>query len=92
MTDAYPTPIIVTDPGSGEQAVRFGQWLVEDGEFVLAGDRVAELLVRGVLLYVTAPVDGRVEMRWRAVGTVISPGTVIGLVHDSDRPDDDFAG
>lgn len=59
MTDA--TPIFVPDAGS--ESITFGQWLVGEGEAVTEGDRVAELLIPGTSIDVSAPRTGILHHR-----------------------------
>lgn len=59
MTDA--TPILV--PELGVTSAQFGQWLVGEGEAVTEGDRVAELLIPGASIDVSAPRTGILHHR-----------------------------
>lgn len=52
------TPVVVPDLGTRSQPVQLVQWLIDPGTFVHAGDRIAELLVAGVVFHLPAPVNG----------------------------------
>ena len=47
-------PIHLPVQVTADASARFGQWLVDEGGEVLAGDRLAEVLTSGVLVYVAA--------------------------------------
>jgi pyruvate/2-oxoglutarate dehydrogenase complex dihydrolipoamide acyltransferase (E2) component len=63
-----------------EGPVRVATWLVEPGDAVEAGDRVAEVLLPGVLVYVSAPAAGTFLRAERPAGTTASAGDVLGWI------------
>ena len=82
MPDAPFLPIPAPDPGrlpaGGAPAV--AGWLVEVGEAVRAGERVAELSVPGLLFDAVSPADGMLVRRNAAVGDRVTPGEPLGWV------------
>ena len=67
-------------PELGPEAVRFGLWLVEPGEHVYEGDRLAEVLLEGATVDVLAPTTGRLVERLAWPRDLVTPGQVLGLV------------
>lgn len=61
--------------------MQFGQWLVDSGEFVLAQDRVAEILVGCVLFHVSAPAEGILQHVVEREGIRLRPRETLGFVH-----------
>ena len=80
-------PIRLPEIVSADDECRFGQWLVDDGDSVLAGDRVAEILTRGVLVYVASPAEGTLIQRVISSGRPLSTGESIGeIVTNAEEP------
>jgi pyruvate/2-oxoglutarate dehydrogenase complex dihydrolipoamide acyltransferase (E2) component len=78
-------PVILPDLGAGP--VRFGLWLVELGDPVYQGDRVAEVWLTGVSVDIAAPVTGRFTDRVAWPRDVLTPGQVLGYVEpEEDGP------
>lgn len=72
------TPLLVPDLGS--PAVTFSLWHVAPGEPVRPGERVAEVLIPGAVVDVSAPVSGVLrECRVRA-GESLAVGQVLGVI------------
>ena len=82
-------PIRLPDLVSMDDGPVFGQWLVDDGDAVLAGDRVAEIVTTGVLIYVASPAEGTVARGDVSPGTDLRDGTTLGTIFVSggDSPD-----
>lgn len=74
------TRVPVRLPDLGEAAVRFGLWLVDPGEAVRAGDRLAEVLLEGATVDVTAPADGRLIERVAWPRDLVRPGDVLAVI------------
>jgi pyruvate/2-oxoglutarate dehydrogenase complex dihydrolipoamide acyltransferase (E2) component len=72
-------PVLLPDLG-GEEPVRVATWLVEPGETVETGDRLVEVLLPGVLVYVTAPAAGTLAAVERRQGAHAAPGDVLAWV------------
>ena len=75
MSDAIP--ILVPDLGT--ETVTFGLWLVADGERVSEGDRIAELLIPGACVDLSAPANGVVK---HGAGTsdIVRHGDTVGVI------------
>ena len=75
------TRIEVLDLGA---PATFGQWHVRAGDPVREGDRVAEVLIAGAVIDVSAPVSGALAERAARAGDALPPGTVIGTISDDE--------
>jgi pyruvate/2-oxoglutarate dehydrogenase complex dihydrolipoamide acyltransferase (E2) component len=75
------TRIEVPDLGA---PATFGQWHVRAGDRVREGDRVAEVLIAGAAIDVSAPVSGALVGRAAHPGDALPPGTVIGTIQDEE--------
>jgi pyruvate/2-oxoglutarate dehydrogenase complex dihydrolipoamide acyltransferase (E2) component len=71
------TPVTLPDLGA---AVRFGLWYVEVGDAVFEGDRLAEVLMEGASIAVTAPAAGRLVQRCAWPRDRLRPGQVLAIV------------
>jgi 2-oxoglutarate dehydrogenase E2 component (dihydrolipoamide succinyltransferase)/2-oxoisovalerate dehydrogenase E2 component (dihydrolipoyl transacylase) len=74
-------PIAVPDLGAAR--ARFSLWYVRAGDRVTAGDRVAEVLIPGAAIDVTAPVGGVLAERTARPNEPLEPGAVIGVIEES---------
>ncbi len=74
------TPIVLPDLGASGQPIRLAQWLIESGDGVIEGDRVAEVLVGGMLFHVSAPADGVVTRLIDTEGALLTPATTLGFI------------
>lgn len=72
--------IRVPDLDSGPQPLLLVQWLVDPGTEVLEGDRVAEVLVSGILFQVASPVAGRLARFEKGQRATVMSGEVIGWI------------
>jgi len=70
--------------GIDQQAVRVSAWLAEVGEHVEPGDRVVELLIRGMTFDLSAPVAGRLVTIEKHLDAAVLPGDVLGWI-ETDR-------
>ncbi len=67
-------------PELGTSPVRFGLWLVEPGDAVYAGDRLAEVLIAGASVDVNSPATGKLVERIAWPRDLLQPGQVLGFV------------
>lgn len=70
---------------SDEAPVRFGQWLAENGDAVHEGERVAEVLADGVLVYVTAPASGVLQCNDLSPGAEMTVASSLGMIRADDE-------
>jgi pyruvate/2-oxoglutarate dehydrogenase complex dihydrolipoamide acyltransferase (E2) component len=75
-------PVRLQDLGDGP--LRFGLWLVEPGEPVFEGDRLAEVLLPGAAIDVSSPVTGTLVERTVYPREAVSSGQVLGYVEAED--------
>lgn len=73
-------PLLVPEVGVSAGELRLSTWLVSLGEEVVAGDRIAELLVPGMTFDLAAPVSGRLVRQEKHPETALSPGERLGWI------------
>jgi len=71
-------PIAIPDLGSDR--IRFSLWFVSVGESVLAGDRIAEVLIPGACCDVVSPATGVLTAIHAQPGDVLQAGDVLGSI------------
>lgn len=76
--------VVVPDLGTHGAPIEFVTWLVPVQANVICGERIAELLVRGILFHLEAPVGGTLSMLRVAPGTVVSEGDVLAQIQHDD--------
>lgn len=72
-------PVRVPDLGT-DAGIRLVAWLVDEGEPVMEGDRIAELLITGLVVHVPAGGTGRMGPHRVPVGAAIAYGDEIGSI------------
>lgn len=73
-------------PDLGTSPVRFGLWLVEPGEYVYEGDRLAEVLLTGACVDVAAPATGTLVERLAWPRDPLTPGQILGHLEAEEEP------
>ena len=73
-------PVTVPDVGAAADELQFAQWLVDEGSTVNAGDRIAELMLPGVLISLAAPIDGVLARIAVAGRTRVTAGQVLAWI------------
>jgi pyruvate/2-oxoglutarate dehydrogenase complex dihydrolipoamide acyltransferase (E2) component len=74
-------------PDLGTNLVRFGLWVVEPGERVYEGDRLAEVLLAGASVDIAAPATGTLVERLAWPRDALTTGQVLGIVEvKSEEP------
>lgn len=82
-------PIVVPDIQTGTEALRLCGWRLDEGEFVVAGDPIIELVFPGIMFDVVAPGTGRLAELNAAIDSKVYPGDILGWIEnglDSDEP------
>jgi len=72
------TPLLL--PEMGSSAVTFSLWHVSVGERVRLGERIAEVLIPGAVVDVSAPVAGVLTECHMRLGDVLSAGQLLGVI------------
>jgi len=78
-------PVQLSDVLSKDAPVRFVQWLVDNGDTVYQGERVAEVLSGGVLVYVVAPASGAMRRENLRPGTELPVAGSLGVIRADDE-------
>lgn len=78
-------PISLPDVLSADEDIVFGQWLVEEGTAVMVGERVAEVLSAGVLVYVAAPAEGTLIRANIMPGSPLTITSTLGVIRSEEK-------
>lgn len=73
-------PITIPADAPPAEPLRLGEWTVEVGDSVEAGDVLVELICPGLALELTAPAAVVVTELSKSPETSVSPGDVIGWI------------
>jgi pyruvate/2-oxoglutarate dehydrogenase complex dihydrolipoamide acyltransferase (E2) component len=76
--------IILPEIGAGPHSIRVVQWLVDQNSEVLAGERLVEVAATGVLFVVSAPATGFLRSQAVGIDSIVSPGTLLGMIEVED--------
>jgi pyruvate/2-oxoglutarate dehydrogenase complex dihydrolipoamide acyltransferase (E2) component len=83
-------PVVAPDLQAGPDAAVLGQWHAEPGDRVFAGDALLELLVPGLTVSVSCPVDGILAEICRQASVALHPGEILAwVVPDAPERDDE---
>lgn len=77
--------IILPDLGLGDQQVRASVWLVDQGDEVVEGDRLLEVVASNVTIDIPAPATGVLEEHRVSEGDPLIPGQVLGVIAEEAR-------
>ena len=70
-------PISVPDLHAGDEPIRVSGWLIDEGDLVLAGELVVELLIPGLTIDVVAVSTGRLIEIIQPVDSPVHVGDVL---------------
>jgi pyruvate/2-oxoglutarate dehydrogenase complex dihydrolipoamide acyltransferase (E2) component len=84
-------PIVVPDLKSESEPIRVSGWLVDEGDLVLAGDLVVEVLLPGITFDVTAEATGRLIEISKLVDAEIRIGEILGWIEGTTDENMDAA-
>ena len=76
--------LLLPDLGVGDESVRVSGWLVDRGDLVIEGDRVAEVMISGVTFDVEAAQSGQLIEITKSVDATVSRGDVLGWLNSPD--------
>jgi pyruvate/2-oxoglutarate dehydrogenase complex dihydrolipoamide acyltransferase (E2) component len=72
------TAIYTPELGTGSQSLCISSWLIDIGDEVSSGDRVTELLVKGITFDVPSPTTGVLSQIEKPVDSFTKPGEILG--------------
>ena len=75
-------PIVVPEIGSGEEQLHISGWLADEGDLVLSGDIIAEVLIPGVVFEIAAESNGRLVEIKCPVDDKVAVGDILGWLDD----------
>lgn len=73
-------------PDLGTSPVKFSLWYVQQGDQMLEGDRVAEVLIPGLTFDIHAPISGRLIEKVAHPNDLLTSGQVVGVIEGSSNP------
>ena len=82
-----PIPIYVPDLGQDDQPANVCTWLVEPGDAVEEGDRLAEIVLPGIVFHVSASAAGTFVRRERPQGATVFRGDCLGFISPGTSPE-----
>jgi pyruvate/2-oxoglutarate dehydrogenase complex dihydrolipoamide acyltransferase (E2) component len=82
------TPIVVPDLRIGTETLVISGWLVDEGDLVIAGDIVVEVLIPGVTFDILAESTGQLVQIVKPVDVSVTAGEVIGWLDDETIEDE----
>lgn len=74
------TPVVLPELGADADTVRVSSWLVDIGDTVEEGDRLVEVLIRGITFDVPAPSAGRLTRIEKFGGSAVRAGDILGWI------------
>lgn len=80
--------LTLPDLGVGDESVRLSGWLVDRGDLIIEGDRVAEVLISGVTCDIEATQSGQLVEIAKPIDAVMSCGDILAWI---DTADDELA-
>ena len=76
-------PITVPDLRTRDETIRVSGWLIDEGDLVLAGDLVVELLIPGLTIDVVADPTGRLVDVIKPDDSPVRIGDVLGWLEQT---------
>ncbi len=73
-----PVPILLPDLGT--ETCQLSLWHVQPGERVREGERIAEVLIPGIVIDIAAPVTGRLIKKLALPHDTLTTQSVLGLI------------
>lgn len=78
------TPVVLPDLRTGDEPVRISAWLVDPGDTVAEGDRLVEVLIRGITFDVASPTDGQLTKIVRPFDALVTTGDVLAWIETTE--------
>ena len=75
-------PIVVPELQIGTEPLRISGWLVDEGDHVVCGDLVAEVLISGVTFDILSESGGRLVQIAKPVDAAVLEREIIGWLDD----------
>lgn len=72
-------------PDLGTDRVKFSLWYVRDGDYIVEGDRLAEVLIPGATVDLHAAATGQLAERVAFPNDDLSPGQTLGWIESEER-------
>ena len=82
-------PIIVPDLRCDDEPIRISGWLVDQGDLVLAGDFLVELMIPAITFDILAESSGRIVEIEKTADSTIRTGDILGWLDDGINEDEE---
>ena len=76
------TPVVIPELGAAREPIEISCWLIDPAEAVDIGERILELLIRGVTVDVTADACGVLRRVSKWAGDVVVPGETVAWIEE----------
>ena len=77
--------ILLPELDTGNEIVRVSAWLIDPGDSVVTGDRIVEVLIRGVSFDVSAPASGVLAGIEKPLDAIVATGDTLGRIEPSEE-------
>lgn len=77
--------VVVPKLGVDRQPITLVNWLVSPGSSIIAGERIAELLVDSILFHLESEYDGKLERLLVPTGSQVKAGEAIAEIFSETR-------
>jgi 2-oxoglutarate dehydrogenase E2 component (dihydrolipoamide succinyltransferase) len=81
-------PIVVPDLDLGDEPLRLGEWAVDVGDEIEAGEGLAEIIGPGLALELPAPASGIIAELLRQPEQTVQTGEVLGWIEAAPPVDE----
>jgi pyruvate/2-oxoglutarate dehydrogenase complex dihydrolipoamide acyltransferase (E2) component len=73
-------PIIIPDFSAMAEPLRLGEWAVDIGDEVIAGESLTELICPGLVIELASPTSGVIAELTRQAEQSVTPGDIVGWI------------
>ncbi len=77
-------PVLIPELGVEDATITFLMWMVPNGAQVIPGERIAELLMQGVVFTLDADAEGTLIERPGLTGETVTVGQSIGEIRPAE--------
>lgn len=75
-------PVVIPDLKHGSEPLVISGWLIDEGDLVVAGDLILELLIPGVSVDVFAEASGRLAQILKPMDSKVATGEIVAWLDD----------
>ncbi len=75
-----PFPVVIPNLGTADKPIIFLIWLVDEGAYVIPGERIAEILVDSVLFHLESPQEGHIQKLCVKPDAIVRQGEQVAML------------